>query len=225
MRLTASCRSATVSTRGWRISSNSWSGNCASSASTSRAAVSPVASEITCSSTGVLAIARTLSAVRAQLARERAAADHLVSSAARTAAQLAVGRDEHVRPVERGRLARDPVVGALAAAADRPVRRGAVEDDQRLVAVRGRPRLRRRHELGLGDVRPLRAEDVPRVDDQQRHAGGPSSPERLTALSHRLRANCRRMRRLIVLAAALLALAAAATAKAAPAADPLPGTW
>src|SRR3954466_3610041 len=45
------------SQRGWRISTNSCSGNCASSACTSRAAVSPVASETTCSSTGGLGIA------------------------------------------------------------------------------------------------------------------------------------------------------------------------
>src|ERR687886_831244 len=49
---TASSRSSTDSTRGWRTSSNSWSGNCASSAWTSRAAVSPVESETMCSSTG-----------------------------------------------------------------------------------------------------------------------------------------------------------------------------
>src|SRR5438270_12569759 len=52
MRLTARRRSSTLSTRGWRTSSNSRSGNCASSAVTSRAAVSPVESEMTCSSTG-----------------------------------------------------------------------------------------------------------------------------------------------------------------------------
>src|SRR5512133_2116707 len=52
MRLTASWRSSCDSTRGWRISTKSCSGNCASSAWTSRAAVSPVASETTCSSTG-----------------------------------------------------------------------------------------------------------------------------------------------------------------------------
>ena len=51
MRFTASRRSSTVSTRGWRISRKSCSGNCASSACTSRAAVSPVESETTCSST------------------------------------------------------------------------------------------------------------------------------------------------------------------------------
>src|SRR5215472_2355337 len=56
MRLTASRRSSTDSTRGCRISTKSWSGNCASSACTSRAAVSPVASETTCSSTGTVGI-------------------------------------------------------------------------------------------------------------------------------------------------------------------------
>src|SRR5919201_340455 len=54
-RFTASRRSSTVSTRGWRISSKTWSGNCASSACISRAAVWPVASEMTWSSTGVVA--------------------------------------------------------------------------------------------------------------------------------------------------------------------------
>src|SRR3954452_1522099 len=47
----ANYRPLTVSTRGWRISTYSWSGNLASSAWTSRTAVSPVESEITCSST------------------------------------------------------------------------------------------------------------------------------------------------------------------------------
>src|SRR5438105_6644998 len=56
MRFTASRRSSTVSTRGCRISSKSRSGNCASSALTSRAAVSPVESEMTCSSTGGFAL-------------------------------------------------------------------------------------------------------------------------------------------------------------------------
>jgi two-component system response regulator MprA len=51
-RSTTSLRSSTVSTRGCRISSNGCSGNCASSAATSRVAVSPVASETMCSSTG-----------------------------------------------------------------------------------------------------------------------------------------------------------------------------
>src|SRR6266852_1575164 len=61
IRLTARWRSSSDSTRGWRISTNSWSGNCASSAVTRRAAVSPVASETTWSSTGgVAAIARRL---------------------------------------------------------------------------------------------------------------------------------------------------------------------
>src|SRR5919109_1307550 len=50
-RSTARRRSSTVSIRGWTMSSNSWSGNCASSAWTRRFAVAPVASEITCSST------------------------------------------------------------------------------------------------------------------------------------------------------------------------------
>src|ERR671923_1385136 len=53
-RSTASRRSSTVSIRGWTMSSNSWSGNCASSAWTRRFAVAPVASEITCSSTVVI---------------------------------------------------------------------------------------------------------------------------------------------------------------------------
>ena len=51
-RVTASARSSTDSTRGCRTSSNTRSGNCASSASTSRAAVSPVESDTMCSSTG-----------------------------------------------------------------------------------------------------------------------------------------------------------------------------
>src|SRR6266536_6653331 len=55
--LTATCRSSSDSTRGCLISTNSWSGNCASSACTRRAAVSPVASETTWSSTGGLGIA------------------------------------------------------------------------------------------------------------------------------------------------------------------------
>src|SRR5919199_1724921 len=48
---TASSRSSIDSARGWRTSSNSCSGNCASSAWTRRAAVSPVESETMCSST------------------------------------------------------------------------------------------------------------------------------------------------------------------------------
>src|SRR3954465_4340323 len=48
---TASSRSSTDSARAWRTSSNSCSGNCASSACTSRAAVSPVESETMWSST------------------------------------------------------------------------------------------------------------------------------------------------------------------------------
>src|SRR4051794_10632859 len=48
---TASSRSSTDSARAWRTSSNSCSGNCASSACTRRAAVSPVESETMCSST------------------------------------------------------------------------------------------------------------------------------------------------------------------------------
>src|SRR5919198_2716691 len=59
-RFRASRRWSTVSTRGWRISSNSWSGNCASSACTSRVAVSPVESETTWSSTGVFVTPRRL---------------------------------------------------------------------------------------------------------------------------------------------------------------------
>src|SRR3954447_401034 len=51
VRDTASWTSSGVSTRGCRTTSNSVSGNCASSASTSRTAVSPVESEMTCSST------------------------------------------------------------------------------------------------------------------------------------------------------------------------------
>src|SRR5258706_9760920 len=64
MRLTARWRSSSDSTRGWRISTNSWSGNCASSAVTRRAAVSPVASETTWSSTGVWAGAMGASLTR-----------------------------------------------------------------------------------------------------------------------------------------------------------------
>src|SRR4051794_3307082 len=55
IRLTARWRSSSDSTRGCRISTNSWSGNWASRADTRRAAVSPVASETTWSSTGVCA--------------------------------------------------------------------------------------------------------------------------------------------------------------------------
>src|SRR3954465_1554211 len=51
MRFTARWRSATVSQRGCRISTNSWSGNWASSACTRRAAVSPVEPETMWSST------------------------------------------------------------------------------------------------------------------------------------------------------------------------------
>src|SRR3954452_3430687 len=51
VRDTASWTSSGVSTRGCRTTSNSVSGNCASSASTRRTAVSPVESEMTCSST------------------------------------------------------------------------------------------------------------------------------------------------------------------------------
>src|ERR671910_238792 len=57
-RSTARRRSSTVSPRGWTMSSNSWSGNWASSAWTSRFAVAPVASEITWSST--VAIGRSV---------------------------------------------------------------------------------------------------------------------------------------------------------------------
>src|SRR5258705_2443540 len=64
IRLTARWRSSSDSTRGWRISTNSWSGNCASSAVTRRAAVSPVASETTWSSTGVWAGAMGASLTR-----------------------------------------------------------------------------------------------------------------------------------------------------------------
>ena len=58
MRASASWRSATVSTRGWRTVTNGCSGNCASVAATTRVAVSPVASETTCSSTTSSAIRR-----------------------------------------------------------------------------------------------------------------------------------------------------------------------
>src|SRR5437763_8292088 len=51
MRASAKWRSATVSTRGWRTVTNGWSGNCASTAATTRVAVSPVASETTWTST------------------------------------------------------------------------------------------------------------------------------------------------------------------------------
>src|SRR6516165_6697211 len=51
IRATASCRSATVSTRGWRTVRNGWVGNWASVAATTRVAVSPVASETMCTST------------------------------------------------------------------------------------------------------------------------------------------------------------------------------
>src|SRR5919198_5889861 len=65
MRSTASCRSAAFSTRGCRISRNSRSGNCASSAWTRRCAVSPVASEIMCSSTAAIPQDDRLSAMPA----------------------------------------------------------------------------------------------------------------------------------------------------------------
>src|SRR5918912_2120554 len=71
-RSTASRRWSTVSTRGWRISSNSWSGNCASSACTRRVAVSPVESETTCSSTGGFGIARRTLARNLREVAERA---------------------------------------------------------------------------------------------------------------------------------------------------------
>lgn len=51
MRASASWRSTTVSARGWRTVTNGWLGNWASVAATTRVAVSPVASETTCSST------------------------------------------------------------------------------------------------------------------------------------------------------------------------------
>src|SRR5262249_49349839 len=57
---TATSRSSTDSARAWRTSSNSCSGNCASSAWTRRAAVSPVESETMCSSTGGAATARSV---------------------------------------------------------------------------------------------------------------------------------------------------------------------
>src|SRR5918994_4794901 len=61
-RSTARRRSSTVSTIGWTMSSNSSSGNCVSSAWTSRLAVAPVASEIMCNSTTVTG--RRVSALR-----------------------------------------------------------------------------------------------------------------------------------------------------------------
>src|SRR5579862_4316421 len=51
IRSTASLRSSTVSTRGWRTTANSCPGNCTSVAITTRVAVSPVASETMWSST------------------------------------------------------------------------------------------------------------------------------------------------------------------------------
>src|SRR5207253_10256006 len=50
--------------RGWRTTSNSVSGNCASSAVTRRAAVSPVESETTCSSTRLAVILRRVTSAR-----------------------------------------------------------------------------------------------------------------------------------------------------------------
>src|SRR5215203_5346361 len=70
-RRTASSRSATDSTRGCRISSNGWSGNCASSACTSRVAVSPVESEAMCSSTGVTVTAAIVTTLRNPVEPER----------------------------------------------------------------------------------------------------------------------------------------------------------
>src|SRR5918998_1501733 len=83
-RASARSRSATVSARAWRTSSNSWSGNCASSACTRRAAVSPVESETMCSSTGGCSVTATLSRITcAAMAADTVTMDQIVSLARR----------------------------------------------------------------------------------------------------------------------------------------------
>ena len=76
-RATASARSSIDSTRGCRTSSNARSGNCASSARTRRAAVSPVESERMWSSTGTWSFTRRSLAARDSLDARAGHADQV----------------------------------------------------------------------------------------------------------------------------------------------------
>src|SRR3954451_14150257 len=77
---TASSRSSTDSARAWRTSSNSCSGNCASSACTSRAAVSPVESETMWSSTEGCVATSSLSRITSTpMATDTVTMDKIVS--------------------------------------------------------------------------------------------------------------------------------------------------
>src|ERR671925_672394 len=101
-RSTASRRSSTVSIRGWTMSSNSWSGNCASSAWTRRFAVAPVASEITCSST--VAIDREGSSAELRGKPEGGIELGVAREAGDAADPVAVDRENH-DPVSAERIA------------------------------------------------------------------------------------------------------------------------
>ena len=68
-----------------------------------------------------------------------------------------------------------PVVGTLAYRADGALRSLTVEDEHQLVAVALRPGPRALEELLVGEVRPLRALDVPAVDEDFRHLCGNGS--------------------------------------------------
>src|ERR671923_1720943 len=102
-RSTARRRSSTVSIRGWTMSSNSWSGNCASSAWTRRFAVAPVASEITCSST--VAIDPEGSSAELRGKPESGIELRIAREAGDTADPVAVDREHH-DPVGTERIAR-----------------------------------------------------------------------------------------------------------------------
>ena len=105
----------------------------------------------------------------------------------RDLAQRSVGRDEKVTLAaagELGRAADDPVVGALGSGADQhdavlelPLAdelagRSAVEDDDRASGLALGPGPAQLDQLLLRYVRPLRAQDVARVDEGGQGLGG-----------------------------------------------------
>lgn len=109
-----------------------------------------------------------------ELAHERTAADHALGGATGALAELAVGSDEPVGPLELGCGLGDLVVS----------RRVAFKEDHRPHALAIAPGGDEVEELRARDVRPLRAADVLAVDedgDRTLYAARSDSISRLTA--------------------------------------------
>ena len=151
-------RSSTFSTRGCRISSNGWSGNCASSASTSRCAVSPVESETMWSSTGGRSASCALIRGEASARRRRRVTSRAMPDARHD------GQDRLARDAPRVRL---PVVGDLRRARLlvrlRALRRAAQGERQGALARGDGARARRHRRARLVDHPPPARSGRPRA--------------------------------------------------------------